>query len=74
MRSLEDYLELPYTIETKKESDGSYFIRVKELPGCMSAGESIEDAYAMIEEAKADWIRSCLDDDLPIPETQAENA
>jgi predicted RNase H-like HicB family nuclease len=74
MRSLEDYLKLPYTIETKKESDGSYFIKVKELPGCMSVGEGIEEAYAMIEDAKADWIQSCLDDGRVIPEPEEDGA
>lgn len=73
MRSLEDYLKLPYTVETKKESDGSYFIKVKELPGCMSVGESIEEAYAMIEDAKADWIQSCLDAGQIIPEPEEDN-
>lgn len=73
MKSLEDYLKLPYTIETKKESDGSYFIKVKELPGCMSVGESIEEAYAMIEDAKADWIQSCLDDGRVIPEPEKDD-
>lgn len=70
MKSLEDYLKLPYTIETKKESDGSYFIKVKELPGCMSVGESIEEAYTMIEDAKSVWIRNNLDAGrvIPVPE------
>jgi len=72
MKSLEEYLRLPYTIETKRESDGSYFIKVKELPGCMSVGDSIEDAYAMIEDAKADWIQFCLDDGRVVPEPEEE--
>ncbi|HCS35203.1 MAG: toxin-antitoxin system HicB family antitoxin [Spirochaetae bacterium HGW-Spirochaetae-4] len=73
MKSLEDYLKLPYTIETRRESDGSYFIKVKELPGCMSVGESIGEAYAMIEDAKADWIQSCLDDGCVVPEPEEED-
>jgi len=72
MRRLEEYLELAYTIETKREADGSYFIRVKELPGCMSVGDSIEDAYAMIEDAKADWIAFCLEDGRAVPEPEDE--
>ncbi|MFA5513521.1 MAG: toxin-antitoxin system HicB family antitoxin [Sphaerochaetaceae bacterium] len=70
MKSLEDYLKLPYTIETKKESDGSYFIKVKELPGCMSVGESIEEAYTMIEDAKSVWIQGNLDAGCAIPEPE----
>lgn len=73
MKSLEDYLKLPYTIETKKESDGSYFIKVKELPGCMSVGESIEEAYAMIEDAKTIWIQSYLDAGREVPEPEEDD-
>jgi len=36
--AVDAYMKLPYTIETTKEDDGSYFIKVKELPGCMSYG------------------------------------
>lgn len=70
MKSLKDYLKLPYTIETKRESDGSYFIKVKELPGCISVGENIEEAYAMIEDAMADWIQFNLDAGRVIPEPE----
>lgn len=73
MKTLHDYLNLPYTIETKKEPDGSFFIKVKELPGCMSVGESIEEAYAMIEDAMGDWIQSCLDDGYAVPEPEADD-
>ncbi len=73
MKLLEDYLKLPYTIETKRESDGSYFIKVKELSGCMSVGESIEEAYAMIEDAKADWIQTCIEDGCVVPEPEEED-
>ncbi len=72
MKRLEEYLDLAYTIETKREADGSYFIKVKELPGCMSVGDSIEDAYAMIEDAKADWIAFCLEDGRAVPEPEEE--
>lgn len=33
---VEDYMNLPYTIETKRENDGSYFIKVKNsLAACL---------------------------------------
>ncbi|MFA5448095.1 MAG: type II toxin-antitoxin system HicB family antitoxin [Sphaerochaeta sp.] len=74
MKSLEEYLALSYTIETKKESDGSYFIKVKELPGCMSVGADLVDAYAMIEDAMAVWIQSRLDGGQAIPLPEDESA
>jgi len=34
----------------------------------LSVGDTIADAYSMIEDAKAAWIQSSLDDGSPIPE------
>ena len=35
-RTVEEYLELPYTIEITPD-DGTFFVKVKELDGCMAA-------------------------------------
>ena len=72
MRSLQEYLILPYTYVLKQESDGSYFISVKELPGCMSVGESITDAHEMIRDAMKAWISNSLEDGMQIPEPEEE--
>lgn len=66
-RSLEYYLSLPYTIETTANSDGSIFIMVKELPGCMSEGDNIVDAYNIIADAKKLWLETAIEDNLEIP-------
>lgn len=65
-KTVNDYIELPYTIETIKD-DGCFFIKIKELPGCFSQGDTIEEAYEMIEEAKRFWIEAALDDKITIP-------
>lgn len=71
MRKIEDYLKLPYTLELKKEEDGSYFISVKELEGCFSVGDTVEEAIEMIEDAKETWISYSLEEGLPIPEPES---
>lgn len=71
MRTIEDYLALPYTLGIKKEESGSYYISVKELEGCIFVGQTVEEAIAMIEDAKEDWIRFSLEEGLPIPEPEA---
>lgn len=60
------------TYVIKQESDGSYFISVKELPGCMSVGNDIPDAYAMIRDAMETWISYSLEDGILIPEPKEE--
>ena len=64
------YLELPYTIVVKHVTDQSgsyYFVKVLELDGCMSDGETLEEAYANIYEAMEGWIETALEAGLTVP-------
>ncbi len=65
------YAGLPYTIilEQWKDNTGQYWVaRVAELPHCLIHGDTPEEALKEIEEVKLDWIKSNLEDGLPIPE------
>lgn len=68
------YLSLPYTFMMTKNEDGSFFIKVKELEGCMSEGDNPEDAHRMIQDAMTCWIESMLEDghEIPLPESMQE--
>jgi predicted RNase H-like HicB family nuclease len=66
-KTVDDYMDLPYTFLTIKQPDGTFFIKVKELEGCMSVGDSIEDAYVMIRDAMKSWISLALEEEDPIP-------
>lgn len=61
---------MPYTLVIKKKESGSYYISVKELEGCISVGQTVKEAIAMIEDAKKNWIRFSLEKGLPIPEPE----
>lgn len=65
--NIEEYLKLPYTREMVQEADGSYFISIKELPGCMSSGDTQEEALKMIEDAMRAWITVALEEGKHIP-------
>lgn len=65
---LEFYLNLEYTIRLKRNSDGSYFAEIEELPGCMTEGDTEEEALKMVEDAKKAWIETALDRAIKIPE------
>ncbi|MFZ5808438.1 MAG: toxin-antitoxin system HicB family antitoxin [Chloroflexota bacterium] len=67
-KTITDYLKLPYTRELIPDPSGGWFIRIKELPGCMSQGETAEEALAMIEEAMFGWIEAELAMGNVIPE------
>lgn len=65
--NIEEYPKLPYTREMVREADGSYFITIKELPGCMSSGDTQEEALQMIEDAMRAWITVALEGEKHIP-------
>lgn len=67
-KTVEYYLSLPYTIELVPEPQEGWFVSVKELPGCMSQGDTPEEAIEMIQDAMRGWIEVSLEDGDPIPE------
>lgn len=62
------YLGLKYTYCFIQDESGSWFVYVKELDGCMSQGDTLEEAYAMIRDAMESWIAVELEDGAYIPE------
>ena len=68
MNDTNDYLSLPYTIELIREDATTWFASVAELPGCMTEGDSAEDAIVMIQDAMAGWIELAVEDGRAIPE------
>lgn len=67
-KNLDYYLELPYKYTITPAEEGGYVIEMPELPGCISQGETAEEALAMIEDAKRVWIEVALEQGRDIPE------
>ena len=47
---------LGYEIEMVAEPEGGFTVLVPELPGCVTVGETEEEALAMIREAIELWL------------------
>jgi len=63
-------LEYAVRIERLAESDGGgYLATVPDLPGCMSDGETPEEALKNVQEAIASWIEAAKEwkQDVPKP-------
>jgi len=60
-----------YTIVIEQADDGSYSVYVPDLPGCVSCGDTIEEARAMIKEAITGHIQLLKDSGEPIPEPRS---
>ncbi|MDD5280828.1 type II toxin-antitoxin system HicB family antitoxin [Acidithiobacillus sp.] len=58
-----------HVIEPLKESDGGGFlITFPDLPGCISDGETIEEAIQHGQDVFASWMSARADQGKPIPE------
>lgn len=66
------YLNLRYPITLVPEAEGGYTALIKDLPGCVSVGETREEALQMIEDAKRLWLEVAYEhgDEIPLPSTE----
>ena len=65
-KDYEYYIDLPWHFEFEKSSEG-YYSRVKNLP-CHSHGMTLEEASENIQEALEEYIKTSLQENLPIDE------
>jgi len=66
-KNLDYYMALRYKIILIPEEDG-WGALIPELPGCIGGGDTIEEALAMLDDAKRGLLLSALDHGDPIPE------
>jgi antitoxin HicB len=57
-----------YRVILEPEPDGGYVVWVPALPGCVSQGETPEEALANIREAVQCYIESSLKHGEPLPD------
>jgi predicted RNase H-like HicB family nuclease len=53
---------------TPDQEEGGYSVTVPALPGCVSQGETLEEAIAMARDAIRGWIEVAEKHGEPIPE------
>ena len=65
---------LSYRILLRKEPEGGYTVIVPSLPGCVTYGETIEEAIAMAREAIELYLESLKEhgEDIPTDESALE--
>ncbi|ADR37667.1 Uncharacterized protein family UPF0150 [Oceanithermus profundus DSM 14977] len=73
-KPLDYYLSLRYPITLAPEEEGGYTAIVPDLPGCVTVGETAEEAMAMAEDAKRLWIEDAYErgEAIPVPSTERE--
>ena len=69
MKTLNEYLALPYRMEIVEDRDeGGFVVSYPDLPGCITCGETVESAVANALDAKRAWLEAALEDGIPIRE------
>lgn len=57
-----------YRIVLRKEPGGTYTAFVPSLPGCITWGETVEDALEMVKEAIEGYIAVLKEEGEPVPD------
>lgn len=65
--TLNDYLKLEYPITLLPAREGGYVASLRDLPGCVTQGETAEETLTHLEEAKHLWIETALELGKAIP-------
>lgn len=52
---------------TPNEDNTKFFARIPDLPGCITTGDSLEDAINQITDAASGWLVVAEDEGLDIP-------
>ncbi len=69
VKDLAYYMGLSYRVEViEDKEEGGYALHCPELRGCITCAGSLEQGFAMMEDAKKSWFSACLEDGIPIPE------
>ncbi len=68
-KTIDYYMKLPHRKEVFEDSDeGGFVISFPELPGCLSAGETLEEAWKNSDDAKYAWLLAAIEDGINIAE------
>ena len=69
MKTVDYYMNLPYKMEVVADVDeGGYVVSFPDLPGCLTCGNTVEEAVKYAEDAKRSWLEAAVEDELEIKE------
>ena len=73
MKTLNEYLKMPYRMGLVEDPDeGGFVVSYPDLPGCITCGETVERAIANAQDAKKAWLEAAMEDGISINEPSTE--
>ena len=76
-KPLDYYLKLNYSITLYPDpDDGGYVAEIKDLPGCLTQGETLVETIDNIAEARELWIETVYESggEIPLPSTEIDES
>ena len=74
MRTIEEYMRLPYRMEIIPDTvEGGFAVRFPELPGCLTCGDTLEEAVRNAADCKKEWFIAAMEEGISIPEPVSED-
>lgn len=65
MKTLNEYMAVPYRMDIVEDLDeGGYVVSFPDLPGCLTCGETVEQAMKNAVDAKRAWLTAALEDGI----------
>ena len=63
-----------YAIRITRDSEGFYYAAIPDLPGCVSNGDTLEEAVKNLEKEEKAWLKSAkkAGRKIPVPEQERE--
>jgi predicted RNase H-like HicB family nuclease len=71
-RPTQEVLERQYPITLYRAGGGSFVAEHRDLPGCLTQGDSVDETLANLDSARRLWITTALNngDEVPPPSTE----
>ena len=71
-RSVDDILKRSYSRVLKPAEEGGYTAEILEFPGCVTEGETVQEAFENLEDAARGWLEAVIELGQNVPEPVAE--
>jgi antitoxin HicB len=68
---IDELLKRPYARVITPAPESGYTAEVVEFPGCVTQGETVEEAYANLEDAARGWLEAVIEAHQQVPEPLA---
>ncbi len=71
MKTIDEYRRMNYKMEVIEDPDeGGFVISFPDLPGCVTCGDTIEEAIRNAYDAKEAWLEAAIEEGITINEPE----